>query len=169
LSENYVIHIIILYVEKFSYMAYINISYHPKLLLFRKHERYLGVTRRAIYPPREHQNHRHGPLLIRVLSIKWTNKKPEARSDTLEETTSSGEIRSRLDSHRSRKTEAIRQKLEWKQALFSAGLFAGLSRVDFVSNCTFCGTPWLSAPRWSRLLPSRRSFRLLAHFAKRFS
>lgn len=139
------------------------ISHHLKAL-FGKHERYLGVTRRAIYPPREHRKHRHGPLLIRMLSIKWTNKKPDARSDTLEETTSSGEIRSRLDSHRGRKTEAIRRKLEWKRALFSAGLFAGLSRVDFVSNCTFCGSP-----RWSRLLPSRRPFRLLAHLAKRFS
>lgn len=137
--------------------------------MFHKHERYLGVTRRAIYPPREHRKHRHGPLLIRVLSIKWTNKKPEARSDTLEETTSSGEIHSRLDSHRGRKTEAIRQKLEWKRVLFSAGLFSSLSRVDFVSNCTFCGTPRLSAPRWSRLLPSRRApFRPARAFCEAF-
>lgn len=164
MSKSYVMYVVILRNddEEFSYTTCINISHHPKTLLFRKHERYLDVTRRAIYPPCEHRKDRHGPLLIRVLSIKWTNKKPEARSDTLEET--SGEIRSRLDSHRGRKTEAIRRKLEWKRALFSTGLFAGLSRVDFVSNCTFCG-----APRWSRLLPSRRPFRLLAHFAKRFS
>lgn len=69
--------------------VYINISHHSKTLLFSKHERYLGVTRRAIYSPREHRKHRHDPLLIRVLSIKWTNKKSEARTDTLEETTSS--------------------------------------------------------------------------------
>lgn len=45
------------------------------------------------------ENIRHGPLLIRVLSINWTNKKPDTRSDTLEETASSDEIRSWLDSH----------------------------------------------------------------------
>lgn len=45
--------------EKFSRCEmYINISRaHSEALLSREHVRYLGVTRRAIYPAREHRKH----------------------------------------------------------------------------------------------------------------
>lgn len=107
------------------------------------------------------------PLLIRVLSIKWTNKKSETGSNTLEETAvergrrGGGRIRSRArpDSQRTRPTQQDGSNIAEGEVgsghCFPPDCSPALRRVDFVSNCTFCGSP---RQRGRCLLPSHDGY-----------
>lgn len=73
-----------------------------------------------------------------MLSIKWTNKKPEARPDTLEETATKRAFAVRHARAQPEGDGSNIAEVGVETSIVFRRIVPGLRRVDFVSNCTFC-------------------------------